>query len=125
MTDEVKEQMRIAEREEDMLTRDILDADDGKTNVKLYANDGTVWLPRPDIAELFQCTRANVALHVKNIYKEGELDESATCKDFLQVQNEGRREVKRNITFYSLDMILAVGFRVRSPRGVQFRRWAK
>ena len=102
----------------------IYNTDDGKTNVKLYANDGTVWLPRQDIAELFQCTRANVALHVKNIYKEGELDESATCKDFLQVQNEGRREVKRNITFYSLDMILAVGFRVRSPRGVQFRRWA-
>ena len=102
----------------------IYNTDDGKTNVKLYANDGTVWLPRQDIAELFQCTRANVALHVKNIYKEGELDESATCKDFLQVQNEGGRKVKRNITFYSLDMILAVGFRVRSPRGVQFRRWA-
>ena len=66
----------------------IYNTDDGKTNVKLYANDGTVWLPRPDIAELFQCTRANVALHIKNIYKEGELDESATCKDFLQVQIE-------------------------------------
>jgi len=102
----------------------IYNTDDGQANVKLYADDGTVWLTRPDIAELFQCTRANVAMHIKNIYKEGELDESATCKDFLQVQNEGEREVKRSIAFYSLDLILAVGFRVRSPRGTQFRRWA-
>ena len=102
----------------------IYSTDDSLDNVNLSANDGTVWLPRPDIAELFQCTRANVALHIKNIYKEGELSEAATCKDFLQVQNEGTRKVQRNITFYSLDMILAVDFRVRSPRGVQFRRWA-
>lgn len=102
----------------------IYNTDDGKTNVRLYAKDGTVWMTQAQIAELFQCTRANVNLHLKTIYQEGELMEQATCKDFLQVRKEGSREVRRKISFYSLDAILAVGFRVRSPRGVQFRRWA-
>lgn len=96
----------------------------GQSNVRLYAKDGTVWMTQSQMAELFQCTRSNVTLHIQAIYREGELTEQATCKDFLQVQKEGSREVQRKISFYSLDAILAVGFRVRSPRGTQFRRWA-
>ena len=102
----------------------IYNTDDGAVSVKLYANDGTVWMTQSQMAELFQCTRSNVNAHIQTIYKEGELEEAATCKNFLQVRQEGTRSVKREIPFYSLDVILAVGFRVRSPRGTQFRRWA-
>ena len=102
----------------------IYNTDDGAASVKLYANDGTVWMTQSQMAELFQCTRSNVNAHIQTIYKEGELEEAATCKNFLQVRQEGTRSVKREIPFYSLDVILAVGFRVRSPRGTQFRRWA-
>lgn len=102
----------------------IYNTDDGTASVKLYANDGTVWMTQGQMAELFQCTRPNVNAHIQTIYKEGELEEAATCKNFLQVRQEGTRSVKRKIPFYSLDVILAVGFRVRSPRGTQFRRWA-
>lgn len=95
-------------------------------DIKINAviKDETLWLTQKAMAELFGTSPQNITLHLKNIYDEKELIREATCKDFLQVQNEGGRKVKRNITFYSLDMILAVGFRVRSPRGVQFRRWA-
>lgn len=102
----------------------IYNTDDGAASVKLYANDGTVWMTQAQMAELFQCTRPNVNAHLQTIYKDGELDEKATCKKFLQVRQEGTRSVKRELPFYSLDAILAVGFRVRSPRGTQFRRWA-
>ncbi len=102
----------------------IYNTEDGEANVKLYAQDGTVWLTPAQMAELFDCTRPNVAAHIRSIYSEGELDKDATCKKYLQVQTEGNRSIKRNIIFYSLDMILAVGFRVKSARGTQFRRWA-
>ena len=102
----------------------IYNTDDGAAKVTLYANDGTVWLTQAQMAELFQCTRPNINAHLQAIYKDNELIEHATCKKFLQVQQEGHREVKRHIPFYSLDAILAVGFRVRSSRGTQFRRWA-
>ena len=102
----------------------IYNTEDGQSNVRLYAKDGTVWMTQAQMAELFQCTRSNVNLHLQAIYREGELIEQATCKEFLQVRKEGLREVQRKISFYSLDAILAVGFRVRSPRGTQFRRWA-
>nr|WP_269719499.1 RhuM family protein [Bacillus timonensis] len=76
------------------------------------------------IAELYQTTPQNITLHVKNIYEEGELEEESTCKYYLQVQNEGSREVKRKAKHYNLEMILAIGYRVRSHRGTQFRQWA-
>lgn len=98
--------------------------EDGRTDIQLRAVDGTVWLTQAEIAELFETTPQNVTQHIRALYEEGELDEAATCKDFLQVQDEGGRQVQRTLKVYRLEMILAIGFRVRSPRGNQFRRWA-
>lgn len=97
---------------------------DGKTKISLRETDGTVWLTQAQMAELFDTTPQNITLHIKAIYADNEIDEKATCKNYLQVQNEGRRQVKRTLKIYSLDMILAVGMRVRSIRGTQFRQWA-
>jgi hypothetical protein len=97
---------------------------DGKTDIKLYEQDGTIGMTQAQIAELFQTTPQNITLHIKNIYETKELDEISTCKDYLQVEKEGNRTVKRSKRIYSLDMILAIGFRVRSIRGTQFRIWA-
>ena len=99
-------------------------SEDGQTRIDLRVEAGTVWLTQLEIAELFQITKQNVSLHAKNILEEGELMAEATVKESLTVQNEGNREVKRNIIFYNLDLILAIGYRVRSPRGTQFRQWA-
>ena len=98
--------------------------EDGQTEIQLRAIDATVWLTQIEIAELFQTSKQNVSLHVKNIIDDGELLAKATVKDNLTVQTEGKRQVQRTLTLYNLDMILAIGYRVRSPRGVQFRRWA-
>lgn len=102
----------------------IYNTDDGQANVKLYANDGTVWATQKAMAELFAVKPPAINKHIKNIYDEQELSIEATVSKMEIVQNEGAREVKRLVDCYSLDMILAVGFRVRSPRGSQFRRWA-
>lgn len=98
--------------------------EDGKTRLDLRVQGNTIWLTQLEIAELFQTTKQNVSLHAKNIFSEGELTPEATVKESLTVQHEGLREVKRTITFYNLDLILAIGYRVRSPRGTQFRQWA-
>jgi len=98
--------------------------EDGVTVVRLQARDGNVWLSQADIAELFQVTPQAVTQHIRAIYEDGELDQAATCNDYLQVRTEGKREVSRTIAHYNLPMILAIGFRVRSLRGGQFRRWA-
>lgn len=98
--------------------------DDGRSQIKLRAQEHTVWLTQLEMAELFDATKQNISLHLKNLFEDGELDPVATVKDSLTVQIEGSREVRRAITLYNLDAILAVGYRVRSPRGVQFRRWA-
>jgi len=98
--------------------------EDGKAAIQLRAVEGTVWLSQAEIAALFDTTPQNITLHLRNIQSEGELDVEATCKARLQVQIEGERGVQRRVRVYSLDAILAVGYRVRSPRGVQFRRWA-
>jgi len=98
--------------------------DDGKTRIDLRLQDGTAWLSQQQIADLFQTTKQNVSKHIKAVYEDGELDEAATVNQQLTVQKEGARKVSRSITLYNLDAILAVGYRVRSPRGVQFRRWA-
>lgn len=98
--------------------------DDGKTQIDLRLQDGTVWLSQLQIAELFQTSKHNVSIHTKNIFEDGELTKAATVKESLTVQTEGTREVQRTIELYNLDLILAVGYRVRSARGVEFRRYA-
>lgn len=99
-------------------------SDDGETELRLRAEDGSVWLTQMEIAELFASTKQNISLHINNILKEGELPEGATVKESLTVQAEGSRQVKRKTLLYNLHMILAVGYRVRSPRGTEFRQWA-
>jgi hypothetical protein len=98
--------------------------EDGKTQIDLHLNDGTVWLSQQQIADLFQTSKQNISKHVKAIYADRELDDQATVNHKLTVQKEGSREVSRTLTLYNLDMILAVGYRVRSARGVEFRRYA-
>ncbi|MDR0833902.1 MAG: virulence RhuM family protein, partial [Candidatus Symbiothrix sp.] len=84
----------------------------------------TVWLTQAQMVELFETTKQNVSLHIGNIFKEGELIKEATVKDYLTVQNEGNRSVQRTVSHYNLDVIISVGYRVRSQRGTQFRQWA-
>ncbi|OPY16084.1 MAG: hypothetical protein A4E70_02327 [Syntrophus sp. PtaU1.Bin005] len=98
--------------------------DDGATKIDLRFEDGTVWLTQLELAELFQTSKQNISKHIKAIFDDQELSESATVNQKLTVQNEGGRGVSRKITLYNLDVILAVGYRVRSVRGVQFRRYA-
>ncbi len=98
--------------------------EDGRTAVHLRAEGGTVWLTQAQLAELFDTTKQNVSLHIRNILEDGELQAEGTVKDYLTVQTEGARKVSRSVQLYRLEMIMAVGFRVRSPRGSQFRRWA-
>jgi hypothetical protein len=98
--------------------------EDGRTKVEVRLQDETVWMTQAAIAELFQTSPQNVTMHIKAIYIEDELPAEATCKDYLQVQQEGGRAVSRSRKFYNLDVILAVGYRVRSARGTQFRIWA-
>ncbi len=99
-------------------------SEDGETRLDLRLEGHTVWLTQLEIADLFQTTKQNVSLHAKNILEEGELRPEATVKESLTVQTEGNRQVKRTVLLYNLDLILAIGYRVRSPRGTQFRQWA-
>ncbi len=98
--------------------------EDGRTRIQCRFENETLWLTQAQIAELFETTPQNVTLHLKGIFAESELVEAATCKDYLQVRFEGGREVSRKLRHYRLEAILAVGFRVRSHRGTQFRQWA-
>jgi len=98
--------------------------EDGQTRVEVRLQDETVWMTQAAMAELYQTTPQNITTHLKAIYKDGELEASATCKEFLQVQPEGSRKVSRSRKFYNLPAVIAVGYRVRSLRGTQFRRWA-
>ena len=102
----------------------IYNTEDGKTKINLQYEDGTVWLSQLEIAELFQTTKQNVSKHVKALYLEGELEERATVNYKLTVQQEGNRKISRKLAYYNLDMILAIGYRVRPIRGVQFRNYA-
>jgi hypothetical protein len=97
---------------------------DGKVNIEVLYADENIWLTQKKMAELFGCTSDNISLHLKNIYQEKELDEKSTTEDFSVVQKEGNREVSRNVICYSLEAIIAVGYRVSSERGTQFRQWA-
>ncbi|OGS07906.1 MAG: hydroxyacid dehydrogenase [Elusimicrobia bacterium RIFOXYA12_FULL_51_18] len=102
----------------------IYNTEDGKSRIQVRLEDGTVWLSQKLIAELFQVAVHTVNEHIKNIYAEGEVPNEATIRNFRIVQKEGSREVARDVEFYNLDLIMAVGYRVRSERGIQFRRWA-
>jgi hypothetical protein len=98
--------------------------EDGGASFYLRAENGTVWLSQKELASLFQTTIPNINIHIKNVLTEGELLPEATIKDDLIVRAEGKRQVRRPVKLYNLDMILAVGYRVKSPRGTQFRQWA-
>lgn len=98
--------------------------EDGETKIELHLQEGTVWLSQLEIAELFQTSKQNVSKHIKAIFDDSELDEKATVNYQLTVQKEGNREIERQLKFYNLDMILAIGYRVRSARGAQFRQYA-
>ena len=98
--------------------------EDGRQRIEVRLDGQTVWLTQAALADLYQTTKQNVSLHLKNIYDEGELPREATVKEYLTVRKEGSREVERSLEYYSLEAIIAVGYRVRSHRGTQFRQWA-
>ena len=102
----------------------IYQTDDGSINLEVKMDKDTVWLTQAQMVELFQTTKQNVSLHVNNVYKECELEEKSTVKEYLTVQNEGKRSVRRMVKYYNLDVIISVGYRVKSQRGTQFRIWA-
>ena len=102
----------------------IYKTEDGKDSIELHLDNGTVWLTQQELAELFQTTKQNISKHIKAIFSDKELTEEATVNYQLTVQKEGNRTVQRQVAYYNLDMILAVGYRVRSSRGVQFRNYA-
>lgn len=102
----------------------IYQTQDGLTQINVKFEDETVWLTQQQMAALFQTSRTNVVEHIKHIYEEKELDEKSTCRNFRQVQKEGTRQVTRELPFYNLDMIISLGYRIKSLVATQFRRWA-
>lgn len=96
----------------------------GEVRIQVFLSNETVWLTQKAMSLIFDTTPQNMTTHLKNIFESGELNESETCKDFLQVQTEGKREVRRNQKFYNLDAIIPVGHRVNSSKAKQFRIWA-
>ena len=92
--------------------------------LEVQVADETVWLSQQQMVILFDSTKQNISLHINNIFKEGELNKEATVKEYLTVQTEGGRQVTRKVFYYNLDVIISVGYRVKSQRGTQFRRWA-
>ena len=102
----------------------IYQSEDGKTQLDVKLEGETVWLTQAQMSELFQTDRTVINRHIRNIYKSGELEEEATCAKNAQVRMEGSRKVSRSIPYYNLDMIISVGYRVNSIRGVRFRQWA-
>lgn len=102
----------------------IYQSEDGDTRIDVKFTGETVWLSQQQMAELYQTSRSNVVEHIQHIYEEGELEEPATCRNFRQVRQEGNRQVSREIPFYNLDMIISLGYRIRSVIATRFRRWA-
>ncbi len=102
----------------------IYQTDDGQTAIDVRLENETVWLTQAQMAELFQTDRTSIVRHINNIYKQDELERDGTCAKIAQVQNEGARKVTRVIPYFNLDMIISVGYRVNSKRGVKFRQWA-
>lgn len=102
----------------------IYQTDDGLTHIDVKMEDETVWLTQQQMAELYQTSRTNVVEHITHIYEEGELDENSTCRKFRQVRQEGNRQVNREMVCYNLDMIISLGYRIKSSIATNFRRWA-
>ncbi len=102
----------------------LYEAPDGQVRVDVRLEQETVWLTQRQVADLFDTTPENVLMHLRNVFDDGELEEAATAKDFLVVQTEGKRQVRRSLKHYNLDAIISVGYRVNSRRGVRFRQWA-
>jgi len=102
----------------------IYQSEDGRTKIETRLEDETVWLNLNQIVDLFQKAKSTISEHISNIFEEGELDEKATVRNFRTVQNEGNREVARDLVFYNLDVIISVGYRVKSHQGTKFRQWA-
>ena len=103
----------------------IYQTEDGQTQIDVRLENDTVWLTQAQMAELFERTPQNITMHIHNAYNEGELEKGSTCKEYLQVQTEGKRKVKRVQKYYDLDVIISVGYRVKSKRGTAFRIWAR
>ena len=103
----------------------IYQTEDGQTQIDVRLENETVWLTQAQMVELFQTTKQNVSLHVGNVFKEGELEQASTVKEYLTVQKEGGRNVSRQVKYYNLDVIISVGYRVKSKRGTAFRIWAR
>ena len=99
-------------------------SEDGQTHVDVRMENDTVWLTQAQMAELFETDRTSIVRHINNIYKTEELEREATCAKIAQVQMEGNRKVTRQVPYFNLDMIISVGYRVNSKRGVKFRQWA-
>jgi len=99
-------------------------SEDGRVNIEVLHSVDNIWLSQKKIAELFNCSTDNISLHIKNIYHENEVDKNSTAEEFSVVQNEGKREITRKVTCYSLELVIAVGYRVNSVRGAEFRAWA-
>lgn len=102
----------------------IYQSEDGETRIDVKFTGETVWLSQQQMADLYQSSRSNVVEHIKHIYEDGELDEESTCRNFRQVRQEGSRQVTREIPMYNLDMIISLGYRIRSVIATHFRRWA-
>ncbi|MBQ2907579.1 MAG: virulence RhuM family protein [Bacteroidales bacterium] len=102
----------------------IYQSEDGNTKINVNLQDETVWLSQQQLAELYQSSRTNIVEHIRNIYEEGELYEVSTCRNFRQVRREGKRDVCREIPFYNLDMIISLGYRIKSSIATRFRIWA-
>ena len=102
----------------------IYQSDDGEIKISARVESDTIWLTQQQMAELFKTDRTTLNKHIKNIIKEGELDKESTCANFAQVQKEGSRNVSRKLIYYNLDMIISVGYRVKSKIATKFRKWA-
>ena len=103
---------------------EIYKSPNGNTEISVRLEEETVWLSQQQMAELFETSRTNIVEHIKHIYKDGELEENSTCRKFRQVQTEGKRQVSREIPFYNLDLIISLGYRVKSATATSFRKWA-
>ncbi len=96
----------------------------GEFHIEVRVENETVWLTQAQMAELFRTTKQNISLHISNIYKEGELQHNSTVKEYLTVRKEGKRTISRKVSYYNLDVIISVGYRIKSIQGTRFRQWA-
>ena len=101
----------------------IYQSEDGNTRIEVKLENETVWLTQQQLCDLYQTSRTNIVEHIQHIYEDGELEESATCRKFRQVRQEGSRMVERELPYYNLDMIISLGYRVRSKVATHFRKW--